>query len=62
MATELQKKARFKCIGDRNMSAKPVAVALPTEIDEWVRNLPNRSEWLRQAIATAYYAEIKKNG
>lgn len=58
MATELQKKAQFKAISDRNMSSKPVAVALPTEVDEWVRSLPNRSEWLRKAIVDAYEREI----
>lgn len=30
---------------------KPVSVMLPPEIDEFVRSLPNRSEFIRQAIA-----------
>lgn len=33
------------------MASKPVSVMLPVEIDEYVRSLPNRAEWLRQAIA-----------
>lgn len=52
---------RLKPNGDRAMSRKPVAVALPVEIDDWVRSLPNRSEWLRQAIADAYQREINSS-
>lgn len=29
---------------------RPVAVKLPPEMDEYVRALPNKSEWLREAI------------
>jgi hypothetical protein len=29
---------------------KPVSVMLPEEIDELVRSMPNRSEFIRQAI------------
>lgn len=29
----------------------PIAVKLPLELDEYVRSLPNRAEWLREAIA-----------
>lgn len=29
---------------------KPVSVMLPPETDAYVRALPNRSEWLRQAV------------
>lgn len=57
MATQLQKQVQFKSIGKHNMSPKPVAVALPVEVDEWVRSLPNRSEWLRQVITDAYQRE-----
>lgn len=58
MATELQQKARFKAVSDRSLS-KPVAVALPPEVDAWVRSLPNRSQWLRNAIAKAYQEELE---
>lgn len=51
---------RLKPIGDRAMSRKPVAVALPVELDEWVRSLPNRSEWLREAIIEKYQREVKQ--
>lgn len=29
---------------------KPISVMLPPDLDEWVRSLDNRSEWVRQAI------------
>lgn len=37
-------------IGIKNKQ-KPVSVMLPQEIDKIVRSLPNRSEYIRQAIA-----------
>ncbi|BAZ02841.1 hypothetical protein NIES37_68540 [Tolypothrix tenuis PCC 7101] len=37
--------------------AKPISVLLPEELDAYVRNKPNRSEWLRQAIALAVAKE-----
>ena len=36
----------------------PVSVKLPPEIDTIVRSLPNRSEYIRQAIAE----KLKKDG
>ena len=30
---------------------KPVSVMLPPELDKFVRSLPNRSEFIREAIA-----------
>lgn len=48
---------RIKPKGEKAMSRKPIAVALPLEIDEFVRSLPNRAEWLRRAIADAYERE-----
>lgn len=37
---------------------KPVSVMLPQEIDAVVRSLPNRSEYIRQAIAE----KLEKDG
>ena len=37
---------------------KPVSVMLPHEIDAVVRSLPNRSEYIRQAIAE----KLEKDG
>lgn len=42
---------RFKARCDQPMARKPVSVILPLDQDEYVRLLPNRTEWLRQAIA-----------
>ena len=44
-------KTRFKTqgVGTTNKQ-KPVSVMLPKEIDKIVRALPNRSEFIRQAI------------
>ena len=36
---------------------KPVSVMLPPALDDWVRSLDNRSEWIRQAIAEKYERE-----
>lgn len=41
------------------VARKPITVKLPPEIDAWVRTLPNKSEWLRQAIADAYQRDIQ---
>ena len=37
--------------------AKPVSVMLPPEIDEIVRSLPNRSEFVRKAIRNQLIAD-----
>lgn len=52
-------KTRFKPqYGDKPMARKPVSVLLPSEIDEFVRSLPNKSEWLRQAIEEKYEQDV----
>jgi Arc/MetJ-type ribon-helix-helix transcriptional regulator len=43
---------RFKS-GEVEMAAKPISVRLPKELDERVRALPNRTEWLRKVIEQA---------
>jgi hypothetical protein len=43
---------RFKPLGvGVKHDTKPICVLLPTELDAYVRSLPNRSQWLREAIA-----------
>lgn len=37
--------------GDEALAKKAVCVNLPKDLDEFVRSLPNRAEWLREAIA-----------
>ena len=45
-------KTRFKGKGlGITHKQKPVSVMLPKEMDEIVRAMPNRSEFIRQAIA-----------
>lgn len=48
---------RFKSPYSEEMSKKPVSVMLPVDIDEFVRSLPNRTDWLRSAIAEKYERE-----
>lgn len=43
------------------MAKQPISVLLTAEIDEFVRELPNRAEWLRQAIADAHKREMEKS-
>lgn len=53
---------RFKPqYGDKAMSRKPIGVLLPMELDAFVRSLPNKSEWVRAAIAEKYEREVKSN-
>lgn len=47
---------RFKPKPD-SLASKPISVFLPKELDQIVRALPNRSEWLRQVIAEAVQRE-----
>jgi hypothetical protein len=41
---------RFQQQGDVAMAKQPITVRLPEDIDAIVRALPNRTEWLREAI------------
>lgn len=38
-------------------NTKPISVMLPEDLDAYVRNKPNRSEWLRVVIAEAVEKE-----
>lgn len=51
---------RFKARYREPMARKPVSVILPVDKDEYVRSLPNRTEWLREAIAEKIEREINK--
>lgn len=48
---------RFQVKGDEPLG-KPVCVALPLEVDEAVRSLPDRSAWLRRVISEAAEREL----
>lgn len=43
------------------MAERPLSVRVSVELDSFVRSLPNKADWLRQAIADAYEREIKGN-
>lgn len=42
---------------EKPIAEKPLSVRVDLEIDEFVRSLPNRTEWLREAIAEKYQRE-----
>lgn len=44
--------------GNKPLSAKTVTLRLPEEIDDFVRSLPNKTHWLRQAITEKYERHI----
>ena len=39
--------------GEAEMSSRPISVRLTLDVDEEVRAIPNRTEFLRKAIAKA---------
>ena len=43
------------------ISEQPLTVRVPLYIDKYVRSRKDRTEWLRRAIANAYYQEIADN-
>lgn len=42
---------KLKPVGTEALAKETVALRLPVKINEYVQSLPNRSEWLRKAIA-----------
>lgn len=42
------------------VAPSPISVKLSPDIDKFVRSLPNRAEWLRNAIAKAYEEEMQQ--
>jgi hypothetical protein len=50
-------KHKFKQADVGQVAKTPISVKLPIEVDEWIRELPNRTEWLRQAITEKYERE-----
>ncbi|WP_250123068.1 hypothetical protein [Chroococcidiopsis sp. CCMEE 29] len=43
--------------GNEPVAEQPISVKLPLSIDSFVRSLPNRTEWLREAITEKYQRE-----
>lgn len=52
---------RFKPLGEEPLAEKPVSVFLPKDLDQYVRSLPNRAEWLRAAIKEAALRDTEHN-
>ncbi len=48
-----------KGLGTKYGKSKPLSVMLPPDLDEWVRSLDNRSEWIRQAVVEKYERDHK---
>lgn len=48
---------KSKGLGMKYGTSKPVSVMLPPDLENWVRSLDNRSEWIRQAITEKYERE-----
>jgi len=54
--SELKKKprkdieTRFKQKGEVAKAKSPISVRLPEDVDKIVRTIPNRSEWIAEAI------------
>ncbi len=51
---------RFKPAGEECLANAPISVVLPKDLDTYVRGLPNRSEWLRDAIAQKRANDLAK--
>jgi hypothetical protein len=49
-----------KGLGTKYGKSKPVSVMLPPDLENWVRSLDNRSEWIREAITEKYEREQLK--
>lgn len=52
---------RFVPSGKPVMADKPITVRLPIEVDEIVRAMPDRTEFLRQAITQALESRISRS-
>jgi hypothetical protein len=53
-------KNRLTRVYDTPVAATPVTVKLPVDLDEYVRSLPNKSEWLREAVAEKFARETRE--
>lgn len=54
-------KTPFKKIYEEEMAETPLSVRVSVELDKYVRSLPNRTEWLREAIAEKFARESQQN-
>ncbi len=50
-------KTTFVKFHQEEMGVQPLSVRVNAQLDKFVRSLPNRTEWLREAIAEKYERE-----
>lgn len=43
---------KYKPVGEKSLSLKPITVRLPPELDEYVRSKVNKSQWMTKAVQT----------
>ncbi len=55
-------KYKFKYLYDEPLAKQIVGTRLPKSLDVFVRSLPNKSEWLRNAIAAQYERDMAAKG
>lgn len=53
---------KYKHLYDEPMSEQSLSIRLPATQDKYVRSLPNKTEWLRRAIADAYERDMAAKG
>lgn len=53
---------QMKRVYEEQMAKIPLSVRMPVEIDNYVRSLPDRTEWLRKAIARQVEEDLKNAG
>lgn len=53
-------KYKYTTLYEEPMSEQPLTVRVPMSQDQYVRSLPNRTEWLRRAIAEAYERDMQQ--
>lgn len=55
-------KHKYTSFNSEPMSERPIAVRLPIRLEDYVRSLPDRTEWLRKAIARQVEEDLKNAG
>jgi len=55
-------KFKLKSTSEEPLAERPLSVRLSADLDEKVRSLPNRTEWLRKVIAEAIERERQNVG
>lgn len=61
MAGNPNPKHKYKSPYPAPVAERSICVRLSPELDEYVRSLPNRTEWLRQVIAEAVERDKAEN-